>query len=278
MSVKLKPGRIILWLGLGVLLVIEVYPIFWLLASSIKGPTEFSLRPMYALPKTFYWQNYQRAWTTGKLNIYFRNSILVTFPAIALTMLFGVMAAFALEIMTWKYKRAVLFLFLAGIMVPAQIVLLPLFVMFFKLDLTNTRLGLILVYTAFGFPLTVFLMTSYMKSIPSEVIEAAVMDGANIYQVFFRIAVPVVANSVVTLALVQFFFVWNDLLLSLTFISDTRLRTVQTGLLSFVGQYGQREWGPTFASISMAVIPTLLIYLFLNRLVIRGLTAGAVKG
>lgn len=265
-------------LALGGLLLIEIYPIFWLLMSSIKGPDEFSLRPMYALPKTFHWQNYVQAWTAGKMSIYFRNSVLATFPAIALTMLLGVMAAFAIEILTWRFKSGVLFLFLAGIMVPAQIVLLPLFTIYYKLHLTNNLIGLILVYTVFGMPLTVFLMTSYLKAIPHEIFEAAIMDGANIFQVFYRITVPMVANSIVTLALVQFFFVWNDLLLSLTFISDTNLRTVQTGLLSFVGQFGQREWGPTFASISLTVIPTLLIYLFLNNKVIKGLTAGAVKG
>ncbi len=278
MKINFTPKRFVFWLALGGLLLIEVYPIFWLLMSSIKGPDEFNLRPMYALPQTFHWQNYVQAWTAGKMSIYFRNSVLATFPAIALTMLLGVMAAFALEILTWRLKSGVLFLFLAGIMVPAQIVLLPLFTMYYKLHLTNNLLGLILVYTVFGMPLTVFLMTSYMKAIPHEIFEAAIMDGASIYQVFYRIAVPMVANSIVTLALVQFFFVWNDLLLSLTFISDTDLRTVQTGLLSFVGQFGQREWGPTFASISLTVIPTLLIYLFLNNKVIKGLTAGAVKG
>jgi raffinose/stachyose/melibiose transport system permease protein len=265
-------------LALGLLLLIEIYPIFWLLTSSVKGPDEFNLRPMYALPETFYWQNYVRAWTDGNMSVYFRNSIVATIPAIALTMLFGVMAAFALEIMTWRLKSGVLFLFLAGIMVPAQIVLLPLFTMYFNLHMNNNLLGLILVYIVFGMPLTVFLMTSYMKAIPRETFEAAIMDGATIYQVFYRIALPMVANSLMTLALVQFFFVWNDLLLSLTFISDTDLRTIQTGLLSFVGQFGQREWGPTFASISLAVIPTLIIYLALNQRVIKGLTAGAVKG
>ncbi|MCB8965954.1 MAG: carbohydrate ABC transporter permease [Ardenticatenaceae bacterium] len=278
MKKKVAPRRIFFLLTLGVLLLIEIYPIFWLLMSSIKGPDEFSLRPMYALPETFHWQNYVQAWTAGKMSIYFRNSVLATLPAIILTMLLGVMAAFAIEILTWRFKSGVLFLFLAGIMVPAQIVLLPLFTIYYKLHLTNNLIGLILVYTVFGMPLTVFLMTSYLKAIPREIFEAAIMDGASIFQVFYLITVPMLANAIVTLALVQFFFVWNDLLLSLTFISDTNLRTVQTGLLSFVGQFGQREWGPTFASISLTVIPTLLIYLFLNNKVIKGLTAGAVKG
>jgi raffinose/stachyose/melibiose transport system permease protein len=274
----LTPGNLIMLLLLGILLVIEVYPTLWLLMSSVKAPDEFSLRPLYSLPDGFYWQNYVKAWTAGKMSIYFRNSVLVTFPAIFFTMLIGVMAAFALEVMQWRMKNSVMLLFLAGIMVPAQIVLLPLFTMYYTLKLTNNLLGLILIYTVFGLPLTIFLMTGYLRAIPREVFEAAVMDGANIFQIFGQIAVPMIANSIVTLSLVQFFFVWNDLLLSLTFISDTKLRTIQTGLLSFVGEFGQREWGPTFASIALTVIPTLLLYLFLNKLIIRGLTAGAVKG
>lgn len=105
-----------------------------------------------------------------------------------------------------------------------------------------------------------------------------VVDGANIYQAFFRIVLPMAKNAIVTVALTQFFFIWNDLILSLTFISETELRTLQTGLLSFVGQYGQRQWGPTFAAIAMSVVPLLVLYMALNNLVIKGLTSGAVKG
>ena len=277
-AASIRPGRLLFALVLGALIFIEIYPVIWLLLSSIKAPDEFSLRPMWALPEAFYWQNYVQAWTGGNMGIYFRNSLLVTIPAIALTILLGVMASFGIEIMRWKLSQGVLLLFLAGIMVPAQIVLLPLFTIYYTLHFTNNLLGLILVYTGFGLPLTIFLLTGYLKAIPFETLEAAIMDGASIYQLFFRVAVPMVANSIVTVGLIQFFFVWNDLLLSLTFISNTQLRTIQTGLLSFVGEYGQRQWGPTFAAISLAVIPTLLIYLALNNLVVKGLTAGAVKG
>ena len=113
---------------------------------------------------------------------------------------------------------------------------------------------------------------------PRELIEAATVEGANIFQVFFRVAAPLVANGLITVALVQFFFLWNDLLFSLTFISSDSRRTIQTGLLAFTGQYGSIAWGPTFAAISLAVFPTLLIYLLLNQRVMKGLTAGSVKG
>jgi raffinose/stachyose/melibiose transport system permease protein len=273
-----RAGTIVIQVLIVLLVVIALYPIVWLLLSSIKAPAEFNARPMYALPEGFYWQNYVDAWTRGNMSTYFLNSVLVTFPALLLIIVLSVSAAFAIEIMRWKFQNAVLLTFLAGIMVPAQIVLLPLFTIYFNVGLLNSRVGLILAYAAFGLPLTVFLFTGYFKPVPREVLESAVVDGATIYQAFFRIVLPMVMNAIITVALVQFFFIWNDLILALTFISDSDVRTIQLGLLNFVGQYGQRQWGPTFAGIAMAVIPTLVLYLALNNLVIKGLTSGAVKG
>jgi raffinose/stachyose/melibiose transport system permease protein len=190
----------------------------------------------------------------------------------------GLAASFGLEVMKWRGSNFVLLAFLAGIMIPAQMLLLPLFTIYFQAGLINTRWALIITYTAFGLPLSIFLMAGFFKAVPRGVIEAAVLDGANIYQVFFRVALPMVANGIVTIALVQFFFLWNDLLFSLTFISNDSLRIIQAGLLNFTGQYGSVQWGPTFASISLAVFPTLIVYLILNQQVIKELTAGSVKG
>ena len=273
-----NPSRWVVAVGIGLLLILALYPIIWLLLSSIKAPHEFNLRPIYALPEGFYAQNYVDAWTSGKFSIYFVNSVLVTIPSLALILCMSVAAAFGIEIMRWQLKNKVLLLFLAGILIPIQMVLLPLYTMYYRLQLLDNRWGLILVYTAFGFPMSVFLLTGYLKSLSYEILEAAVVDGASIYQVFFRIVVPMMKNSLLTVGLIQFFFIWNDLLLSLTFVSTTPQRTIQAGLLDFVGRFGQREWGPTFASITMSVLPTLIIYLILNKLVIRGLTAGGVKG
>lgn len=265
-------------LAILLLLVVEVYPIIWLLLSAIKAPDEFSANPMYALPEGFHWQNFSDAWNVGNMGTYFKNSIIATFPSLFLIIFLGAGAAFAIEKMKWKWSKGVMLLFTAGIMVPVQIVLLPLFTIFFNVGLLNSLWSLILVYTTFGLPLTILMFSSYFKALPNEVIESAVMDGASIYQIFFKIAIPIVSNAIVTVALVQFFFVWNDLIFAMTFISDTELRTLQTGLMSFSGEYGQKQWGPIFASISLAVVPTLLLYLFLNKLVMKGMTSGAVKG
>jgi len=261
----------------GLLLVVVIYPLVWLLQSSFKTTVEFATQPTWALPKGFAWQNYVQAWNSG-MATYFLNSILAVFPSLLLILAISVSAAFALEVMTWRLRNPVLLLFLAGIMVPLQLVLLPLFTIYFQASLIDTRWALIITYTAFGLPLSVFLMAGFFKSVPREVMEAAVLDGASIYKVFYRVALPMVANGLVTIALVQFFFLWNDLLFTLTFISSDSNRTIQTGLLNFTGQYGQVDWGPTFAAISLAVIPTLILYLVLNQQVIKGLASGSLKG
>ena len=271
-------GRLFIWVAVAVLIVIEVAPLLWLLLSSFKADNEFTLEPLWALPAGLDWQNYIDALTTGNIGTYFLNSMLAVFPSLVLILLFGLAAGFALEVMVWRGRNTVLLVFLAGILVPVQIVLLPLFTIYFQAQLIDTRWALIITYTGFGLPLTVFLMATYFKAIPRELIEAAVLDGANIYQIFLRVAVPMVANGLVTVALVQFFFLWNDLLFSLTFISSDSLRTIQTGLLNFTGEYGEIQWGPTFAAVCLAVFPTLILYLLLNQRVIKGLTAGSLKG
>ena len=136
--------------------------------------------------------------------------------------MFGVAAGFALEVMVWKGRGAVLLLFLAGIMVPGQMILLPLFTVYFKIGLTGTLWPLIITYTAIGLPLTVFMMATYFRSVPREIFEAATLDGASIIRTFFSIGFPLVRNAIFTVALVQFFFIWNDLLIALTFTNERR--------------------------------------------------------
>ncbi len=270
-------GRIPLWILIALLLVVVLYPLLWMLLSSLKSTDEFASAPFWSLPSTWQWGNYAQAWNSG-MSTYFFNSVLVVLPSLFLSLLIGLAAAFGLEVMRWRGSSTVLLIFLAGIMVPAQMLLLPLFTMYFQAGLINTRWALILTYTATSLPLTVFLMAGFFKSVPRSIIEAAIIDGASIYQVFYRVAIPVVANGLFTIALFNFFFLWNDLLFSLTFINDDSLRTIQTGLLNFTGQYGQVDWGPTFAAAAIAVLPTLVIYVVLNQQVIKGMTAGAVKG
>jgi raffinose/stachyose/melibiose transport system permease protein len=257
---------------------IEIYPIFWLLMSSFKSTNEFVLSASYALPKGFYFQNYIDAWNVGRLNIYFKNSAIVTIISLVFTVVLSTAAAFGLTKMVWKLRTAVMNIFLSGIMIPSAVVLIPLYTIYSRTGLINTYGSLVLTYRAAGLPLSIFLMRSYLTSLPNDLMESAVIDGANIYQVFLDIVLPLMKTAIVTVLVLQFYFRWNDLIFSMTFISSNRMKTIQTGLLYFSDQYGNRNWGAIFACISISVMPTLLLYITLNKFVIQGMTSGALKG
>jgi raffinose/stachyose/melibiose transport system permease protein len=163
-------------------------------------------------------------------------------------------------------------------MVPSQMILLPLFTVYYQTGLSGHLWPLSITYTATGLPLTVFMMATYFRAVPFALFEAAALDGASILRCFWSIGFPLVRNAILTVGLVQFFFIWNDLLIALTFTNSANLRTIQVGLLNFTGQFGSIQYGPLFAAICVNVFGTLLIYLFLNQRVMRGLAGGAVKG
>lgn len=270
--------RFPVWVAIVVILIIEIYPLFWMFMNSLKSSQEFISSPSWWLPQEWHWENYAAAWEQGNLAVTVRNSIIATVPSLALIIILGVAAGFALEIMVWKGRNTVLLTVLAGIMVPGQMILLPLFTIYFNLHLTGTYWPLIITYTAHGLPLTIFMMATYFRSIPREIFEASTIDGAGILRSFWSVGFPMVRNAVVTVALVQFFLIWNDLLFAITFANRRDLNTIQAGLLAFSGEYGQLDYGPLFAAICITVGGILVLYLFLNQRIIQGLAAGAVKG
>lgn len=269
--------RLPIYLIVAVLLVIFVYPLVWLFLGSLKTQDEFLNDPTWSLPRNWLnFSNYTDAWSSVAL--YLRNSVLAVVPALLITIVIGTAAGFALEVMVWKGRGRVLLLFLVGILIPGQMILLPLFTVYFKVGLSSTLWPLIITYTATALPLTVFMMATYFRSVPREVFEASTLDGASIIRSFISIGFPMMRNAVFTIALVQFFFMWNDLLIALTFTTDENLRTVQVGLLNFTGQFGVVQYGPTFAAICINVFIILILYVFLNQRVMKGLAAGSVKG
>jgi raffinose/stachyose/melibiose transport system permease protein len=271
-------GRLWVRIVVALLLVVEIYPLVWMFLTSLKSNDDYLNNSTWSLPTTWEWSNYSEAWTTGNLGLYVRNSLLAVLPALALILLLGTAAGFALQVMVWKGRSLTLLVFLAGMMVPPQMILLPLFTVYFQTGLSGTLWPLVLTYTGTGLPLTVFMMATYYRTVPRELFEAATIDGAGILRAFWTISVPMVRNALLTVGLVQFFFIWNDLLIALTFTNSQDLRTIQVGLLNFTGDFGATQYGPLFAAICINVFGTLLIYLFLNQKVMKGLTSGAVKG
>ena len=261
-----------------VLLVIEIYPLFWMFINSLKSNLDFLNNPTWHLPTSWEWSNYGAAWQIGSLATTITNSAIATIPSLVLIVILGTAAGFALEVMVWKGRNTVLLLILGGIMIPGQMILLPLFTVYYNVGVTGTLIPLIITYTATGLPLTTFMMATYFRAIPREVFEASTIDGASILRSFWSIGFPLIRNAIVTVALVQFFLIWNDLLIAITFADQRPLNTVQAGLLNFSGDYGSKQYGPLLAAVCITVGGILVIYLFLNQKVMKGLTSGAVKG
>lgn len=270
--------RIPVWIAVTVLLVVVMYPMIWMILGSFKTQGEFFANPTWALPEQFDLTNYIEAFTRGNILINYRNSLLVTIPSVLLIIFLGVAAGYALEVMIWKGRRQTLLLIMAGIMVPGQMILVPLFTTYFKLGITDSLWPLILTYTAMGIPLTTFLMAAYFRAVPRELFEAATMDGSSPLRSFFVIAIPMMKNAMLTIGLVQFFSVFNDLLIALTFTTRPELATIQVGLLSLSDQYGGTNYGALFASVSINIIALLIVFIFLNKKIMAGMAAGSVKG
>lgn len=268
------PGMVVV----GALVMIICYPIAWMILGSFKTKSEFFTQPTWALPQTFHYQNYVTALTDGNIAINYRNSALATFPALFFMLFLGLAAAYALEVLVWKGRHTVLLLFLAGIMVPGQMILAPLFIAYFHLGLTRSLWPLIITYTVDGLPLTILLMTAYFRGIPRQIFEAATIDGCSMLRSFFLLGIPLMRNAILTLALVEFLSVWNDLLVALTFTTNPDLATIQVGLLQFTNERGGTDYGPLFAAVSINIVALLILFLFLNKKIMTGLASGSLKG
>ena len=185
----LSPVQILIYVILVILAVIYLAPLLWMLSVSLKDNAGVMSAP-FSLPETYHFENYVQAWTLGKLGIAMLNSVLVCGVTLVVSLFFGAMASFAIARMRWKLSEAAHSFFLIGMMVPVHCILIPLFVRFAKLGLTNSQYGLMLPYITFSLPMTIFLLTGFFKTMPGEMFEAAAIDGCSIYGCFFRIALP----------------------------------------------------------------------------------------
>lgn len=275
-NAKSKIIKTIIYIFLSLLAVIYILPLVWMLFISFKNDKEIFSSP-YGLPETFMWENYTFAWSAGRLGTATLNSVIVCVTTLLLSMLIGAMVAFAIGRMRWKLSGLVMTYFMIGMMVPVHCVLIPLFKTFSKVGLYNNLSGLILPYLTFSLPMTIFILTGFFKSMPSELFEAACIDGASIYTCFFKVALPLSKTGLFVTGLMTFVNNWNELLLAMVFISDDAKKTLPVSLSKFVGPYNT-NYTQMFAAIIIAIIPTIVVYCCFSNQIVDGLTAGAVKG
>lgn len=260
-----------------------VFPMVWVAYSSLK-PDDAIFRDAFALPEAgaLRWDNYARAWREARFGEYFLNSVLVTGSSVALIVALGSMAAYALARFRFPGGRAVFWLFLAGLMIPAQLAMVPLFFELRGLGLLNSRPGLVLVYVANGLPFAVFILAGFFRTLPRTLYEAAVMDGCGEWAAFRRVMLPLARPGLITVAIFQFIGVWKEYFFAFMFVSGDvagAARTLPLGLanLAVTSQY-RSDYGMLFAGIVMVTIPILAVYVLLQRHLIKGITAGALKG
>ncbi|NLJ88283.1 MAG: carbohydrate ABC transporter permease [Epulopiscium sp.] len=256
---------------------IQIFPIYWLFTFSLKSNSEIFGGNALGLPKEWMWQNYEKALVTGKVGLYFFNSIIVTGATILITIVVSLMASYALTRMNFKLKRPMNAFYMLGLTVPIHSALLPVFIMLRSMKLVNSYIALILPYVAFAIPMAVMIFTGFISSIPRELEESACLDGCSIYGVFFRIIAPLMKPAVATVSIFTFLQAWNELMFAVVFISDTRYKTLTVGIQSLAGQY-TIDWGAIGAGLVVATIPTLIVYIFMSKKVQDSLVVGALKG
>ena len=260
-----------------IVLTLMVYPLIYTVLNSLKSFEDFSSHPQYSLPKALYFENYTKVFENNFVR-YFGNSVLIAVLVVIFTVVFAAMAAVAISKLRFRGQKKMEIFFLLGLMIPYQVALLPLFLTYSKMGILNTYFCLVLPQVAFGLPFSIQLFLAFFSQYDNEVLEAAVMDGCSIERAFISVVLPMCRNIIVTVATLRAIFSWNEYIFSYTFVNTKKMMTVVLGLSSFVGEEGRVDWGPTFAAITVTVIPTLFVYAFLGKHMQAGLNEGAVKG
>ncbi|WP_421758989.1 carbohydrate ABC transporter permease [Devosia sp.] len=265
------------WVQLGVAAVVVAimfYPTIWMVLSAFKSNREIFKQP-FALPSTWRWENLVEAWVTGGMGGLYLNSIFVTVIGVTLCVGTATAAAFAFTRLEFPFRRLCYRLMLIGLLLPPPTVAIPLFTQLRDMGILNTPWALILPGAAWSLSLTVFLMRSYFNGVRPDMEEAARIDGANTWQIFWRISVPMVWPAMLTMIVINTINIWNELLFALLFIVDEDKRTLPVGLVRFYG-YHSTDYALVFAALAITTVPILVLYFILQKHVIAGLSATAM--
>ncbi|MEQ4305812.1 carbohydrate ABC transporter permease [Plantactinospora sp. B6F1] len=273
---RIRLGRWLVAIPMALLAIATVYPVLFTANVAMKTRRDYIL-DRFSLTDALRWENISTAWTSVGMGRYFVNSLIVVTSSVVLLLLLGSMAGFALSQLRFRGSTALFLACLAGLFVPFQVIMVPLARIMADSGLIDTYPGLVLVYVAQFLPFTVFLMTSYYKTIPPEIVDAARIDGNSVYGVYRRIMLPLGTPALLSVGILNALFCWNDVLMALVMMPSADHRTLMVGVTSLRGQYSDDI--PTFASgVLIAAVPVLVVYLFLQRQIAEGVAAGSTKG
>ncbi|MCT2537070.1 carbohydrate ABC transporter permease [Aquibacillus koreensis] len=277
---KKKPlsvGRVVLYIFMAFVGLLQLFPLLWLFDYSLLNSGQFFGDKIFQVPSPPQWENYVSAFTQGNVLPYFFNSVLVTFVSVALTAITSILLAYAFTRMKWKLSALFMNIILLGMMIPIHATLLPNFIIFNEVGFLNSYWALILPYTAFNIPVSMFIVTGFMQTIPRSIEEAAVIDGASIWRILFSIIFPITKPAIATISVVNFINCWNEFIMAYTFITMDKFKTLPFSIIQFVGQYSS-NYGAQFAVMALIAIPSIIMYLIFTDEINKGLMAGSVKG
>jgi len=267
-------GELIKYLVLIAVAVYVLLPLIYVFSLSLRKSNEMFLTIF--IPKTVTFSNYVDAWYQVHLGMLYKNSIIVSFSSIFLTLLISSIAAYAFSKKIFIAGKFLFILLLTGIMIPPHAIVLPLFINLHSWGLVDTYFALILPYTALGIPLSILILTDYFRSIPAEIEEAAVIDGCSFFGIYRRIILPLAKPAIGALIILLLLQNWNEFIFAITFIQNSDLKTIPAGLVEFQGQY-REFWGQMSAAIMLTILPMLAVYLLLQRRFTEGIALGALK-
>lgn len=276
---KFSVSRLIFSVILWIYAVISLYPLIWMLFYSFKNNNEIFVTNPFGIPRVFRWENYVSAWSKYDVPLYFLNSILVSLGTVVITIACALLFSYATSRMRWKGKHVARMFVGMGMFVPIQGILIPIAKVVKNVGLNDSRWSLILPYAAMNLAFATMVYYGFFKGIPIELEEAACMDGANIYQAFFRIIRPLVRLATITLAIYIFLMSWNEFILANVLVgTNNALKTLPLGILFFQGQF-TTDWGGMGATMVIASLPAVLVYSLFSEQVENVMTVGgAVKG
>jgi raffinose/stachyose/melibiose transport system permease protein len=261
--------------ALVLLAIVFFFPMVWMVVSSFKSNSAIFASP-FALPDSVDFSRWARAWEVGHIGQYALNSAIVTSVAVFAILLLGAGAAFAFSRYRFAGRSLLMGLLALGLLLPLHSYFIAQSTIFNRLEITDTRLALIIPYTAMGLPLAVYLLKVYLDALPDELFDAARIDGAGDGRVFWLLALPLLRPGLATVAIFSALAAWNEFLLALLYIQDDALKTIPTGLLAFSSRY-VTDYGLLFSALSIITLPMIVIYVVFNRQIVEGITAGSLK-
>lgn len=279
MGIRNPVAKLIFYAILFVWGVSVLYPLLWTLLDALKDNEQFFRNAPWSLPEfPLLWENFSYVWSTYNFGTYFVNSLVVTAGSTGLGLLLSATTAYVLARYKFRGSGSLYLLYISSMMIPFVLALIPLFFLMNSMNLINSKLGLIVVYASSVLAFGIFVLVGFFKSLPKELEEAAIVDGASHFGTFFRVMLPLSQPGLITIAIINVLNIWNEYIVGTILVNDPAQYTlpVELGVMQAEMQY-RTEWGPLFAGLFITIVPVLVIYMIFQRQIASGITAGAVK-